>query len=257
MALASDFQPLMIQALYRESLKMKDRTKWILVGLGFTFGLQVLISLAFTAIAYKAASSTTGVPQDTFIITAFGLRLGAFLIGGFVIGWMSEEVRVFDSMLVAVTTLALVLLVYTALPQGNKDQFVSGYLLSDVRHSNLVLVLGSTLFLAIALIAAAIGAYWGWHVRVPQEGVLDRIALLVGLVGAIVGPFILLAIGGRNPNNPNETNLPWYFLVIVLVIVLAIVGVGFLMFTRESRDAEDISISPEHHRVDDAGKEEG
>jgi hypothetical protein len=72
-------------------------------------------------------------------------------------------------------------------------------------------------------------------------------------VGAIVGPFVLLAIGGRDPNNPNETNLPWYFLVIVLVVVLAIVGAGFLMFTRESRDAEEISISPEHQR----GKDEG
>jgi MFS family permease len=224
---------------------MRERTKWILVGLGFTFGLQVLISLAFTAIAYNAASSRTGVPQDTLTVTAFALTLGAFLIGGFVIGWMSEEVRVLDSLLLAITTLALVFLVYTALPEGNKPQFLSGYLLRDVGHGSL--------FLVLALIAAAIGAYWGWHVKVPQEGVLDRIALLIGLVGAIVGPFVLLAIGGRDPNNPNETNLPWYFLVIVLVVVLAIVGVGFLMFTRESRDAEEISISPEHRR----GKDEG
>lgn len=224
---------------------MKDRTKWILVGLGFTFGLQVLISLAFTAIAYNAASSPTGVPQDTLIVTAFGLTLGAFLIGGFVIGWMSEEIRVLDSVLVAIITLALVLLVYTALPHGNKAQFVSGYLLDDLRRG--------AIFLILALIAAAIGSYWGWHVKVPQEGVLDRIALLIGLVGAIVGPFVLLATGGSDPKNPNETNLPWYFLVIVLVIVLAIVGVGFLMFTRESHGAEEISISPEHHK----GKDEG
>lgn len=220
---------------------MRDRTKWVLVGLGFTFGLQVLISLAFTAIAYNAASSETGVPPDTLIVTAFGLSVGAFLIGGFVIGWMSEEVRVFDSLLVALITIALVLLVYTALPHGNKPQFLSGYLLlNDLRRG--------ALFLVFALAAAAIGAYWGSRVKVPQEGVLDRIALLIGLVGAIVGPFVLLAIGGRDPNNPNETNLPWYFLVIVLVIVLAIVGAGFLMFTRESHDAEEISISPEHRK---------
>jgi hypothetical protein len=221
---------------------MRERTKWILVGLGFTFGLQVLISLAFTAIAYNAASSQTGVPQDTLLITAFGLTVGAFLIGGFVIGWMSEEVRVVDSLLVTITTLALVLLVYTALPRGNKAQFLSGYLLYDISRG--------TLFLVLALIAASIGAYWGWHVKVPQEGVLDRVALLIGLVGAIVGPFVLLAIGGGDPKNPNGTNLPWYFLVIVLIIVLAIVGVGFLMFTRESRDSEEISISPDRKSSD-------
>jgi hypothetical protein len=222
---------------------MRERTKWILVGLGFTFGLQVLISLAFTAIAYSAASSPSGAPQDTILVTAFGLTLGAFLIGGFVIGWMSEEVRVVDSLLVTITTLALVLLVYTALPRGNKAQFLSGYLLYDIQRG--------TLFLVLALIAASIGAYWGWHVKVPQEGVLDRVALLIGLVGAIVGPFVLLAIGGDDPRNANETNLPWYFLVIVLIIVLAIVGVGFLMFTRESRDAEEISISPDRKSTDE------
>ncbi|MFP5260472.1 MAG: hypothetical protein ACLGJB_01035 [Blastocatellia bacterium] len=219
---------------------MRERTKWILVGLGFTFGLQVLISLAFTAIAYNAAGSRTGVPQDTLIVIVFGLMLGAFLIGGFVIGWMSEEVRVLDSLLVAAITMALVVLVYSALPRGSKAQFISGYLLNDLRRG--------ALFLALALVASTAGAYWGWHVKVPQEGVLDRIALLVGLVGAIVGPFVLLATGGGDPGNPNETNLPWYFLVTVLVIVLAIVGVGFLMFTRESRDSEEISISPEHRR---------
>jgi hypothetical protein len=233
---------------------MRDRTKWILVGLGFTFGLQVLISLAFTAIAYNAASSQTGVPQDTITVTAFGLAIGAFLIGGFVIGWMSEEARVLDSLLVTVITVALVLLVYAALPHGNRAQFISGYLLADLRPDHLLNDLRrSILFLVLALIASAIGAYWGWHVRVPQEGVLDRIALLIGLVGAIVGPFVLLAVGGGDPNNPNETNLPWYFLVIVLIVVLAIVGVGFLMFTRESHDAEEISISPEHQRRKDEG----
>jgi hypothetical protein len=221
---------------------MRERTKWILVGLGFTFGLQVLISLAFTAIAYNVAGSRMGVPQDTLIVTVFGLMLGAFLIGGFVIGWMSEEVRVLDSLLVAAITMALVVLVYSALPRGSKAHFISGYLLNDLRRG--------ALFLGLALVASTVGAYWGWHVKVPQEGVLDRIALLIGLVGAIVGPFVLLATGGGDPKNPNETNLPWYFLATVLVIVLAIVGVGFLMFTRESRDSEEISISPEHRRGD-------
>ena len=181
--------------------------------------------------------------QDTVLVTAFAFTIGAFLIGGFVIGWMSEEVRVFDSLLVTVITIALIGLVYLALPHSNKPQFVSGYLLSNVRRG--------TLFVSLALIAASIGAYWGWHVKVPQEGVLDRVALVVGLLGAIIGPFVLLAISGSDPNNPNETNLPWYFLVIVLVIVLAIIGVGFLMFTRESRDAEEISISPDRKSSDE------
>jgi hypothetical protein len=219
---------------------MKQRIKWILVGLGFTFGLQVIISLLFTALAYSNRSSTADVIADTAAAVAFGGALGAFLIGSFVIGWLTEELRVIDALIVAVLTLALTLLMYTALPAGNKGQFVSGYLLSDPRRG--------LLFAVIALIAAAIGAYWGWHLKVPQEGGFDRIALLGGLVGAVVLPFILLAIGGRDPNAPNAPGLPWYFLLIVLVLVLVIVGAGFVWITRESHYEDEISISPEHHK---------
>jgi MFS family permease len=221
---------------------MKDRIKWILVGLGFTFGLQVIISLLFTGIAYSNRDSAADVVSDTASAVAFGAALGAFLIGGFVIGWLTEELRIVDSLIATVLTLALTLLVYTALPSGNKGQFVSGYLLSDVRRG--------ALFAVVALIAGVIGAYWGWHLKVPQEGVFDRIALVAGLVGVIVGPFVLLAIGGRDPSNPNAPGLPWYFLLIVLVLVLVIVGAGFVLFTRESHYDDEISISPEHHKGD-------
>lgn len=219
---------------------MKDRLKWILVGLGFTFGLQVIISLLFTGIAYSTKESAADVVSDTAAAVAFGAALGAFLIGGFVIGWLTEELRVVDSLIVALLTLALTLFLYMALPSGNKGQFVSGYLLSDVRRG--------TLFAVIALIAGVIGSYWGWHLKVPQEGVFDRIALVAGLVGVVVGPFVLLAIGGRDPSNPGAPILPWYFLAIVLVLVLAIVGAGFVLFTRESHYEDEISISPEHHK---------
>ena len=219
---------------------MKDRLKWILVGLGFTFGLQVIISLLFTGVAYSTRESTADVVSDTAAAVAFGAALGAFLIGGFVIGWLSEELRIIDSLIVALLTLGLTLFLYTRLSAGNKGQFVSGYLLSDVRRGSL--------FAVIALIAGVIGAYWGWHLKVPQEGVFDRIALVAGLIGVVVGPFVLLAIGGRDPNNPDAPNLPWYFLAIVLVLVLAIVGAGFVLFTRESHYEDEISISPEHHK---------
>lgn len=219
---------------------MKDRIKWILVGLGCTFGLQVIISLIFTGIAYSNKSSAADVVSDTATAAAFGSALGAFLIGSFVIGWLTEELRIVDALIASVATLVLTLLVYMALPSGNKGQFISGYLLSDVRRG--------AFFTVAALIAGAIGAYWGSHLKVPQEGVFDRIALVAGLVGAVVGPFVLLAIGGRDPDNPNAPILPWYFLVIVLVLVLVIVGVGFVLFTRESHYDDEISISPEHHK---------
>lgn len=219
---------------------MKDRIKWILVGLGFTFGLQVIISLLYTGVAFSTKSSAADVVSDTAVAVTLGLTVGAFLVGGFVVGWLTESLRVIDSLIVAVATLALTLLVYSALPSSNQPQFVTGFLLAHVTRGAALAVL--------ALISAAIGAYWGWHLKVPQEGILDRIALVIGLVGAIVGPFVLLAIGGHDSSNPSAPNLPWYFLVIVIVLVLVIVGVGFVLFTRESHYDEEISISPEHHK---------
>ena len=221
---------------------MKDHIKRILVGIGFTFGLHVLISLIFTAVAFSAATSRTGVQEGPFLIVVFGLTIGAFLVGAFVIGWMSEELRLGNAASVVILTLLLSALVYWRLPAGNKGQFVTGSWLSSGDPGQ------RTLFVAMALMAAAGGAYLGWRVKVPREGILDRVALVIGLLGAIVGPFVLLAIGGRDPNRPDQPNLPWYFLVIVLVLVLVIVGVGFVLFTRESHYDEEISISPDARR---------
>jgi hypothetical protein len=238
---------------------MRERLKWTLVGFGFTAILLFLISLAFTGIAYSLASSQNGPEQGAISLYVFGFTLGAFLVGGFVIGWMSEQMRVLDAIIVALFTLVASGLIYTALPsESARAQFVTGSWLSDtvVRISSegmpstvthIALTGRSVLFGVLALLASSIGAYWGWHVKVPQDGFIDRAALLIGLVGAIVGPFVLIVTSGRDSSN--EPSLPWYFLATVLVVLLVIVGVGFVMFTRESHHDEEISISPEHHKI--------
>jgi hypothetical protein len=226
---------------------MKDRIKWILVGVGFTFGIQVLISLVFTWIAFRAATNRIDVPQGFASVLVLGFTLGAFLVGGFVVGWMNEKVRLGDAGIVAASTVGLTAVVYAALQRPNKAQFVSAAWLANA-NGDLALSGQCVLFVVLAIVTAAIGAYIGWHMNVPQEGVFDRVALAAGLIGAVVGPFVLLAIGGRDPNNPSAPGLPWYFLVIVLLLVLVIIGVGFFMFARESRDSDEISISPEHRR---------
>ncbi len=172
----------------------------------------------------------------------FGLTLGAFLVGGLVIGWMNEEPRHVDALVVAALTLGLNFLILARLPVANKAQFVTGNLLIEANIGQAVL------FVGLALIATVAGGHVGGYFKVPTEGVIDRVLLLIGLVGAIVLPFVLLAIGGRDPSRPDQPNLPWYFLVIVLVLVLGIIGLGFYWFTRESHDPDEISISPEHHK---------
>src|SRR5207253_10633249 len=132
-------------------------------------GLGVIIALLFSGIAYGTARNQT----DILFMIAYGLSLSAFLIGGFVIGWMSEELRVLDALMVTVVALLLVSLVYAALPNANRGQFLSGYFLSALQRGSI--------FTLLSLAAAAVGAYWGWHVKAQQERAIDRIALLVGL----------------------------------------------------------------------------
>ncbi|MEW6207384.1 MAG: hypothetical protein AB1631_03390 [Acidobacteriota bacterium] len=222
---------------------MKKRIKWMLVGLGFTFGLQVLLSLIFTGIAFSAARSETGTQEQSISLLVLSFAIGSFLVGGFVIGWMEEAMRILDAVAVAIVTLALSGVIYAFLPI--KDQFVTGLLLGGKADRFELTGLG-ILFIAMSLVAAAAGAYLGGKVSVPQESAIDRIALLLGLIGAVVGPFVLLAVGGQS--NSNQPNLPWYFLVIVLLLLLVIVGAGFVMFTRESHYEEEISISPDARR---------
>jgi hypothetical protein len=226
---------------------MKKRIKWMLVDLGFTFGLQVLISLIFTGIAFSAASSETGVQERSISLLVFSFAVGSFLVGGFILGWMEEAMRIVDAIIVAIVTLALSIAIYAYLPTGNKSQFVTGLLLSG-RTDRFELTGMGILFIVLALVAAAAGAYLGGRVSVPQESNIDRVALLLGLIGAVVGPFVLLAVGGSGQPNSTQPNLPWYFLVIVLLLLLVIVAAGFVMFTRESHYEEEISISPDVRR---------
>lgn len=68
-----------------------------------------------------------------------------------------------------------------------------------------------------------------------------RAAALVGLIAAVMGPFLLLTLSGTDSNI-----LPWYIWVTIPALLVAVVAVGVFMFKRDSHDAEDISISPKN-----------
>jgi hypothetical protein len=63
---------------------------------------------------------------------------------------------------------------------------------------------------------------------------------LVMSIGVVVGPLLLLAVGGRDLTPLWETGLAWSFLSIALLLLIS-PGAGFLMFKRKARIP---SISP-------------
>jgi hypothetical protein len=147
----------------------RDHVKWTMVGLVSMFGLQIVVSLIFDAIAFARSQSATAFMQVTAPIVILGLMIGAFLVGGFIVGWKSEQRRLFDAVVAAAMTVGLSFLIYVLLPEVYKDQFITGGLLDEPAQAALFLVLG--------FVAAPVGAYWGWHVAQSEEEVLEETSI--------------------------------------------------------------------------------
>jgi hypothetical protein len=57
---------------------------------------------------------------------------------------------------------------------------------------------------------------------------------LIMFIGAVVGPLVLLVVGGRDSKPLSETGLAWSFLAIALLLLTGL-GAGFSMFRRGAR----------------------
>jgi len=65
-----------------------------------------------------------------------------------------------------------------------------------------------------------------------------RTAALIGIVAFIGGPIAIIAFGGGQ-----ASNVPWYVWKLVSMALLAVIGSGYYLFTR-NHDGKDISIRP-------------
>jgi hypothetical protein len=71
---------------------------------------------------------------------------------------------------------------------------------------------------------------------------LSSLKFLIMFIGAVVGPLVLLVVGGRDSGTQSEIGLVWSFLAIALLLLISL-GAGFSMFRREARVP---SISPKY-----------
>ena len=63
---------------------------------------------------------------------------------------------------------------------------------------------------------------------------LPSLKFLIMFIGAVVGPLVLLVVGGRDSKTLSEPGLAWSFLAIALLLLISL-GAGFSMFRREAR----------------------
>jgi hypothetical protein len=71
---------------------------------------------------------------------------------------------------------------------------------------------------------------------------LPSFKFLIMFIGSVVGPLVLLIVGGRDSGTLSAIGLAWSFLAIALLLLISL-GAGFLMFRREARVP---SISPKY-----------
>jgi hypothetical protein len=216
---------------------MKERVKWIAIGFGFMVGIQVLASLLLIGLAqmFKASPNLALEPYWVFVI--FGMTLGAFFLGGFVIGRVQEAPRITDAVIAAIATLALSVIVFLALPESSRHQFTGSQWLDDAA-GNVSSPWVGALLIAPALIASALGAYLGYSMTTQVESAVERFVAILGLACAIGGPIVALII--------SWFILPRYAVVAGLALILAGIVISYRMFRRDARLVEGVSISAEH-----------
>jgi hypothetical protein len=77
--------------------------------------------------------------------------------------------------------------------------------------------------------------------QVTSAGAFSRPASIIMLLAAVIAPFVLLIVSGREPNS-----VPWYLLATGLLLLLSFIVGGFVMFARGASSGEDISIRPKN-----------
>jgi cbb3-type cytochrome oxidase subunit 3 len=212
---------------------MKERMKWIVAGFGFIVGIQLLTTLMFQLLLAQTPSTVQG---NQWMVVIFGLTLGAFLVGGFVIGRVEMAPRIFDALVAAVAVLIFSAIVYFALP-GSGEKFTGSIWLDDVSGRAAPLWL-STLQMLPALGASVVGAYLGYLMTSPMESVLERFIGLIGIALATGGIVVVYVI--------SSMMLPWYLTAILITAIVLGIAFSYWLFKRSERSAEEMAILPEH-----------
>ncbi len=216
---------------------MKGSIRNILVGTAVVFGLQVLLGILISIYAAQIAQANV---EPLTASLRFGnplflaISLGSFFVGGLIVGFMEERVVLLEPIVVAALTMALISLAVGILGLA-ETVFLISFAKAGAWGSFITTV-------ATAIIATVAGALIGERMRTPAEDdALARAAITIGLTLVIVGPFLLMTSYG----------LPGYVVVIVVLMLLALLGLAYYLFTKGApleEEIKDMSISPERQK---------
>ncbi len=205
---------------------MKDRIKWMCVGVGVMYGMQLLILLiVHNLIPYSAP------PGFSNLLGTVAYTLVAFMAGGFVIGLMAERVEIVEPIIATAVTLSVDLL--TTLTAGLSGMFLFSFAVGQGDYGTAFTIGG------VATVAALAGALAGERLAVPVESWIDQALVISGLAGLVIGPYLVISSVMTIPRE-----------VSVGLVILLLGGIWLVShhFRRQDREEQEMSIRPEASR---------
>jgi hypothetical protein len=203
---------------------MKERIKWLCVGVGMMYGMQLVILLIIHNLIPLSAPPAFSVLLATVVST-----LVAFMAGGFVIGLKSERVAIIEPAIATVLTLAIDAITATA--GGLSGMFLFSFAIAQGSY-------GTALTLAaVGFVAAMAGSLTGERMAIPSETWVDQTLVILGMSGLVAGPFLLLG-----------TFLPRPVSIGMGVLLLCAIWLISHHFHQQDREEEELSIRPESVR---------
>ena len=202
---------------------MKERLKWLCVGVGVMFGMQLIILLIVHNLIPVAAP-----PGFSSLLATIVYTLVAFMAGGFVIGLMAERIEIVEPVAATVVTLAIDVL--TTLAGGLSGMFLFSLAFRQGDYG-VALAIGG-----VAIVAALAGALAGERLEAPVESWINQVLMLVGLAGLVLGPYIVISAAMNIPRS-----------VTVAFGVLLFGGIWLVShhFHKQDEEEEAMSIRPE------------
>jgi len=201
---------------------MKARLKWLCVGVGVMFGMQLIILLIVHNLIPVAAP-----PEFSNLLATIVYTLVAFLAGGFVIGLMAERIEIVEP--VAATVVTLVIDVLTTFAGGLSGMFLFSFAFRQGDYGVALAIAG------VAVIAALAGALAGERLEAPVESWINQAVMIVGLAGLVMGPYIVISAA---------MNIPRSVTLAFGVVLLGGIWLVLHHFHKQDEEEEAMSIRP-------------
>ena len=203
---------------------MKERLKWLCVGVGVMYGMQLLILLIIHSLILMTAP-----PGFSNLLATIVYTLVAFMAGGFVIGLMAERIAIAELAIATVVTLTIDVL--TTFAGGISGMFLFSFAFRQGDYG-VALSIG-----CVAVVAALAGALAGERLTVHVECWSDQALIIASLLGLVMGPYIVIS---------SALTIPLSMTLGFGVLLLG--GIWLVSHHFHKQDEEAMSIRPEATR---------